>query len=185
LQLQVEAVEAQHQGARQRRTRQYQTPQCSISLKRRIYGSTAAKCLADAALGLPADGWMRSVKELATALGVSSEFAHANRILRRWSGIQVSEKTLANHVEAYGAQLIAHEAAQLAQAICPIASTLSAAVCPQPESALLYIGADGIHTPLQQGATCEAKVGVMFWGTTLGGSPRLVRHCKRESISPP
>lgn len=32
---------------------------------------------------LPADGWMRSVKELASALGVSCEFANANRILKR------------------------------------------------------------------------------------------------------
>lgn len=39
LQVQVEAVEAQYQGARQRRMRQYQTPLGSIKLKRRMYGS--------------------------------------------------------------------------------------------------------------------------------------------------
>jgi hypothetical protein len=147
LQAQVEAVEAQHQGARQRRTRYYQTPLGRILLKRRIYGSRAGKCWADEQLELPADGWMRTVKELATALGVSSEFAHANRLLQHWSGVAVSEKTLANHVERYGEQLQQQEAAQPPQAVCPIASTLTQAVCPKPERPVLYIGADGIHTP--------------------------------------
>lgn len=162
LQLQVEAVEAAYQGARQRRTRQYQTPLGRIQLKRRVYGSKAGKCIADEMLELPVDGWMRSVKELASALGVSSEFAHANRILSRWSGIEVSEKTLANHVEDYGEQLIAQEAAQPIEAVCPIISSVKTAVCPPPERPILYIGADGIHTPMQQGTTCEAKVGVLF-----------------------
>lgn len=163
LQVQVEAVEAAYQGARQRRRRQYQTPLGSITLKRRVYGSKAGKCWADEVLMLPVDGWMRSVKELASALGVSCEFANANRLLRRWSGVEVSEKTLANHVEDYGKALIAHEAAQPPEAVCPIVSSVTAAVCPPPERPILYIGADGIHTPMQQGITCEAKVGVVFW----------------------
>jgi hypothetical protein len=28
---------------------------------------------------------------------------------------------------------------------------------------IFYISADGIHTPMYQDGTCEAKVGVMFW----------------------
>jgi hypothetical protein len=148
LQVQVEAVEAMHQGARQRRTRQYQTPLGSIKLKRRVYGSKGGKCFADEALNLPTDGWMRSVKELATALGVSSEFAHANRLLSRWSGVE----------------LIAHEAAHPAAVVCPIVSSVTAAVRPPSACSVLYIGADGIHTPMQQGTTSEAKVGVLFWG---------------------
>jgi hypothetical protein len=163
LQRQVEAVEAGHPGARQKRQRRYQTPMGQIRLNRRVYGSKAGVCRADEALGLPSDGWMRSVKELASALGVSSEFAHANRILQRWSGVAVSEKTLANHVEGYGVQLNQAESAQTSPAVCPIVSSVSAAVCAPPPRPVLYIGADGIHTPLQQGATGEAKVGVMFW----------------------
>lgn len=163
LQVQLETVEARHQGARQRRARQYQTPLGRITLKRRVYGSKAGRCRADEVLNLPADGWMRSVKELASALGVSSEFAHANRILKRWSGIEVSEKTLANHVEGYGAELLGQDCAAATAAVCPIVSSVSAAVCPTPERPILYIGADGIHTPMQQGTTCEAKVGVLFW----------------------
>lgn len=163
LQRQVEAVEAQHHGARQKRTRHYHTPLGRIELKRRVYGTKAGKCWADEALVLPVDGWMRSVKELASALGVSCEFANANRILRRWSGVEVSEKTLANHVEGYGQQWAQAEATQPIEAVCPIVSSLSAAVCREPERPVLYIGADGIHTPMQQGITCEAKVGVLFW----------------------
>lgn len=163
LQRQVEAVEAAHQGARQRRCRRYQTPLGGITLKRRVYGSKAGKCWADEALAFPPDGWMRSVKELASALGVSREFAQSNRLLRRWSGVEVSEKTLANHVEGYGAELLAQEAAQTIEAICPIVSSVSAAACPPPTRPILYIGADGIHTPLQRGTTSEAKVGVLFW----------------------
>ncbi|MFM7427372.1 MAG: ISKra4 family transposase [Elainella sp.] len=163
LQAQVETVEAQYPGARQRRTRHYQTPLGRIALKRRIYGSRGGKCWADERLDLPTDGWMRTVKELATALGVSSEFAQANRLLQHWSGVAVSEKTLANHVESYGVQLQQQEAAQPPQPVCPIASTLTQAVCPQPKRPVLYIGADGIHTPLQRGTTAEAKVGVLFF----------------------
>lgn len=163
LQRQVEAVEAGYAGARQKRQRRYQTPLGQIRLKRRVYGSKEGVCRADEVLGLPADGWMRSVKELASALGVSSEFAHANRILNRWSGVAVSEKTLANHVERYGAELNHQESAQTSPAVCPIVSSVSAAACAPPSRPVLYIGADGIHTPLQQGSTCEAKVGVMFW----------------------
>jgi hypothetical protein len=163
LQRQIEAVEAKHQGAQQRRSRRYQTPLGRIKLKRRVYGRKAGKCLVDEALALPSDGWFRSVKELASALGVSNEFAHAKRLLERWSGVEVSEKTVANHVEFYGAQLAQSEAAEPVEAICPVRSSVSAAVCAAPECPVLYIGADGIHTPLKQGATREAKVGVLFW----------------------
>ena len=41
---------------------------------------------ADEQLGLPGDGWFRSVKELSCALGVGSEFGNANRLLHQWSG---------------------------------------------------------------------------------------------------
>lgn len=163
LQRQVVAVEATQQGARQKRLRHYQTPLGSIELTRRVYGSKGGDCRADEALGLPSDGWFTSVKELASALGVGSEFGNANRLLQRWSGISVSERTLANHVETYGAWLVEAEAEQPTQAVCPIVSSVSAACAPPPERAVFYIGADGIHTPMQQGGTCEAKVGVMFW----------------------
>lgn len=163
LQKQLEHVEATHQGARQKRSKRYQTPVGTIVLKRRVYGSCGGECLGAQGLGLPADGWFMGVKELSCALGVSNEFGNANRLLGRWSGVTVSEKTLANHVEGYGAQLIDAEASSELEAVCPVVTSVSAAATPQPERPVFYIGADGIHTPMRQGQTREAKVRVMFW----------------------
>lgn len=164
LQRQVEAVEARHGGAYQRRAHQYQSPLGPLKLTRRVYRSESGwVCRADEVLGLPADGWFRSVKELASALGVSSDFAHATNLLARWSGVSVSDKSVANHVESYGEQLAQIETLAPLSAVCPVISSVSAASCPVPERPVLYIGADGIHTPLKQSATREAKVGVLFW----------------------
>lgn len=163
-QQQIEAIESDYAGARQKRRRCYQSPLGSLTLIRRVYASNV--CHADEQLGLPSDGWFRSVKELSCALGVSSEFANANRLLHRWSGISVSEKTLANHVESEGEALSLAEAAlphEPTEAVCPLRSSVSIAAQPAPERPVFYIGADGIHTPMRQGGTCEAKVGVMFW----------------------
>jgi Uncharacterised protein family (UPF0236) len=163
LQQQLEAAESPHQGSRQRRDKRYHPPLGTIELKRRVYGSKGGECRGEVAIGLPADGWFTSVKELGCALGVGSEFANANRLLERWSGVTLSEKTLANHVEDCGASLNQAEAQTPYEAVCPVVSSLSAAVAPPSKRPLFYIGADGIHTPMRHGETCEAKVGVMFW----------------------
>lgn len=162
LQMKIEQIESHYSGARQKRQRQYQTSLGAIALTRRVYGSKGGVCRVDEVLGLPSDGWMPNVKELATALSVSSEFANANRILQRWSGVKVSERTLANHVESYGEQLAATLETEV-PAVCPIVSSVSASACPAAERPVFYIGADGIHVPMQEGGTSEAKVGVMFW----------------------
>ncbi|MDA0266327.1 MAG: ISKra4 family transposase [Cyanobacteria bacterium] len=163
LQAQLAAVEVKYTGARQRRSKRYHTPLGTINLSRRVYGSKGSECLGEKALGLPADGWFSQVKELGCALGVGSEFANANRLLERWSRVSVSEHTLANHVEQTGSELIAATALDSTTAVCPVVSSLSAAAAPPPERPVFYIGADGIHTPMRGGGTCEAKVGVMFW----------------------
>ena len=165
LQAQIDQVESKYQGARQRRSRQYQTPLGSIELKRRVYGSPKGVCRVDSELGLPVDGWFSQLKEFASALGVSSEFANANRLFERWSGVQLSEKTLANHVERYGSELIETQATSSVEGVCPVVSSVTQATVREPERPVFYIGADGIHTPLRKGKTREAKVGVMFWET--------------------
>lgn len=162
LQAQIERTEWGHQGARSKRARRYQTPLGTVELSRRVY-NTGGVCHADEQLGLPPDGWFRSVQELSSALGVGSEFGNANRLLYRWSGVSVSEKTLANHVEAYGSALVEAEAQVALEGACPIRSSLSTAASAPPKRPIFYIGADGIHTPMRTGGTCEAKVGVMFW----------------------
>jgi hypothetical protein len=104
LQVQLATAEAHYTGARQRRSKRYHPPLGTLELTRRIYGSKGGQCLGEQALGLPTDGWFSQVKELGCALGVGSEFANANRLLERWSGVKVSEHTLANHVEQTGSE---------------------------------------------------------------------------------
>jgi hypothetical protein len=163
LQQQIDRIESDYRGSQQKRSRRYQTPLGTIELSRRAYGGPVGGCLVDTLFGLPSDGWFRQVQELSCALGVGSEFGNANRLLHRWSGVSLSEKTLANHVEKYGSALVEAEAAAPEQAACPVRSGVSVATRPAPERPIFYIGADGIHTPMHQGGTCEAKVGVMFW----------------------
>lgn len=163
LQRQLETAEAEFSGSRQRRSKRYQTPLGTVELTRRVYGSPGGECLGEKALGLPADGWFSAVKELGCALGVGSEFANANRLLESWSGVSVSERTLANHVEASGTELVTQAVTHEVAAVCPVVSSVTAAAAPAPARPVLYIGADGIHTPMRGGHTCEAKVGVMFW----------------------
>lgn len=163
LQAQLEAAESNYQGSSQRRAKVYQTPLGTIELTRRVYGRRSGKVRGEADLALPLDGWFTDVKELSCALGVSSEFANANRLLARWSRIQVSEKTLANHVERYGRDWLEAAAATPPVPVCPVVSSVSEATRAPLKRPVFYIGADGIHTPMRQGQTREAKVGVMFW----------------------
>lgn len=184
LQQQIETSESGYSGARSKRTRRYQTPVGTVGLTRRVYESDESGCRVDEALGLPSDGWFRSVQELASGLGVGSEFGNANRLLHRWSGVSVSEKTLANHVESYGEQLVAAEAAVMPEGACPLRSSLSSAASAPPQRPVFYVGADGIHTPMRQGGTSEAKVGVMFWAAEhLRIAPTRAIIKKREYVA--
>lgn len=163
LQSQLEEAESNYPGSSQRRSKRYQTPFGTIELTRRVYGRQQGKLFGEQALSLPPDGWFTQVKELSCALGVSSEFANANRLLEAWSRIKVSEKTLSNHVERYGSDWIAVASAATPEAVCPVLSSVTEATTKPPKRPVFYIGADGIHTPMRQGETREAKVGVMFW----------------------
>ena len=120
LQAQLGRAEAASWGAQQHRVKRYHTPLGTLELTRRVDGSRGGKYLGEQALGLPADGWFSAVQELGCALSVGSEFAHANRLLERWSGVRLSERTRANHVEAAGTDLIALAATEAVAAVCPI-----------------------------------------------------------------
>jgi len=78
----------------------------TVGLTRRVYDSDEGGCRVNRGLGLPRDGWFRIVREFASALGVGCEFGNANRLRHHWSGILVSEKTLANPVEGDGQDLV-------------------------------------------------------------------------------
>ena len=130
-------------------------------------------CYADVQLGLPETGWFRRVRELSSALGVGSEFGNANRLLQRWSGICISEKTFANHVEADGSELFEVEAQSTLAGACPVRSSVSEAAAPPPARPVFYIGADGIHTPNAKRRHVRSKSRGDVLGTlTICGLPR-------------
>lgn len=165
IQQRIEALEQGQVGCRQKRTRHYHTPLGTITLTRRVYDTAGGSvCLADEQLGLPATAWLAQVLELASALGVGSEFPNALQLFQRWTHIDISEKTLANQVEAAGERLQQQEFAQAPQATANVASSLTQAVCPVVPKTRIYVGVDGVMTPLNanQGYK-EALVGVLFW----------------------
>ena len=165
IQQRIAALEKGQTGCRQKRSRHYHTPLGTIELTRRVYDTPQGSiCLADEQLGLPASAWLPQVLELASALGVGSEFPNAVQLFKQWTHVEISEKTLANQVEAAGENLQQREFAQAPQATANVTSSLTQAVCPAAAKARVYVGVDGVMTPLNanQGYK-EALVGVLFW----------------------
>ena len=120
-------------------------------------------CIVDEMLGLPKDGWFVDSEELASALGVTTEFPHACRLFARVTGIELSDHGLANRVEAAGKRFHEQLKAEPAGDVYPLDSALHLTVCRSKSyRPVMYVGVDGIMTPLQQ-AYREAKVGVVFW----------------------
>ena len=165
LQQTIQSIENGRPHSHRKRTHRYYTPFGVIHLTRRFYRSEAGPiCWADDILKLPSTGWFASVQELASGLGVSSEFPNATRLFQRWSGIDLSEKSLANQVEACGEVLEQLNRTQEVPPVTPITSSVSEAAQPTPAKPVVYVGADGIHTPMKgPQSTLEAKVGVIFW----------------------
>jgi hypothetical protein len=102
------------------------------------------------------------VLELACALGISSEFPNSHQLFQRWTHLELTEKTLANQVEHTGNILQKQEFSFDHQ---PMPSRESESTNLDPsQSDLLYVGVDGVMTPLnQKQGYKEAKVGVIFW----------------------
>jgi hypothetical protein len=86
------------------------------------------------------------------------------------------EKILANHVKGYGGDLVEAEAGPIVEGVCSVMSNVSQAAMVQPQRPIFYVGADGIHTPLIQEGSREAKVGVMFWESD------YLRLCPTQSV---
>ncbi len=113
-------------------------------------------------MGLPKDKWLPMVLELACALGISSEFPNSHRLFQRWTGLDLTEKTLANQVEQTGNQLQSQEFNLLNKLEPRKQLDLTSSIKENPD--LLYVGVDGVMTPLnQKQGYKEAKVGVIFW----------------------
>lgn len=110
VQARIEETETQYQSPRTSREKRYYTPLGEMVVKRRAYvTSEGVKVKVDEELGLPKDKWLPMVLELACALGVSSEFPNSHRLFQKWTGLDVTEKTLANQVEHTGNQLQSQE----------------------------------------------------------------------------
>lgn len=163
VQAQIEQTEAQERGARTKRKKRYYTPLGEMVIERRVYATdNGLKVKVDQLLGLPEHKWLPQVLELACALGVSSEFPNAHQLFVQWTGISLTEKTLANQVEATG-NLLPDLELELEKKSIPTTQKSPIFSTDEAEK-LLYVGVDGVMTPLNnnQGYK-EAKVGVIFW----------------------
>ncbi|MCJ8281487.1 MAG: ISKra4 family transposase [Rivularia sp. ALOHA_DT_140] len=184
LQAKIEEKEAQYQSPRTKRKKRYYTPLGEIILSRRAYVTPdGIKVKVDEELGLPKDKWLSIVLELACALGVSSEFPNSHQLFQKWTHIELTEKTLANQVEKIGNQLQTQEF----KGVCEkgTSSQLESPNLEQEKPDLLYVGVDGVMTPLnkKQGYK-EAKVGVVFWSKDhkkVGRKRGVIR--KREYVA--
>ena len=180
----IEQTEARYHGARTKRPKRYYTPLGEMVIQRRVYPTAdGLEVKADKELGLPPEKWLPSVLELACALGVSSEFPNAHQLFVQWTGIEITEKTLANQVEDTGNQL---ENLQLDIETPSNKKTQKASSIDNSEiENILYVGVDGVMTPLNnnQGYK-EAKVGVIFWSTDHDKSNRKRGQIrKREYVA--
>ena len=163
VQARIDQKEQQYQYPRTKRKKRYYTPLGEITVKRRAYiTSDGIKVKVDEELGLPKDKWLPMVLELACALGVSSEFPNSHRLFQRWTCLELTEKTLANQVEQTGNQLQTEEfnSSKNLESVEELEAKNTRIEKPN----LLYVGVDGVMTPLnkKQGYK-EAKVGVIFW----------------------
>ena len=163
VQARIEEEENQYQSPRTKREKRYYTPLGEMVVRRRGYvTSDGIKIKVDEELGLPKDKWLPMVLELACALGISSEFPNSHYLFQRWTRLDLSEKTLANQVEKTGNQLQTREfnCSKKSESIAQLKTPSKS----EEKSGLLYVGVDGVMTPLnQKQGYKEAKVGVIFW----------------------
>jgi hypothetical protein len=184
VQARIEEKENQYQFPRTKREKRYYTPLGEIVIKRRAYiTADGIKVKVDEELGLPKDKWLPMVLELACALGVSSEFPNSHRLFQRWTGIDITEKTLANQVEQTGNQLQTQEFKK--SKTSKSASQFEVTNAQTEKANVLYVGVDGVMTPLnQKQGYKEAKVGVIFWSKDhqkVKGQRGKIRH--REYVA--
>ncbi len=163
VQARIEEKEQLYSTPRTKWSKRYYTPLGEMSVKRRVYQtSDGLRVKVDEELGLPKDKWLPTVLELACALGVSSEFPNSHRLFQRWTHLELTEKSLANQVEHTGNILQTQEFDFNHQPL-PSREPKSTNLDPS-KSDLLYVGVDGVMTPLnQKQGYKEAKVGVIFW----------------------
>jgi hypothetical protein len=184
VQARIDEKEKRYQSPRTKRKKRYYTPLGEITLLRRAYVTPdGIQTLVDEELRLPKDKWLPMVLELACALGVSSEFPNSHQLFQRWTDLDITEKTLANQVEQTGNKLQTQEF--LGSEKLESAAQFEEINTQTTKPNLLYVGVDGVMTPLnQKQGYKEAKVGVIFWSKDyqkVKGKRGKIRH--REYVA--
>lgn len=163
LQKEISNLEANLSGTIRKKDLRYFTMFGEIRLKVRVYGEKGNYfCPAQERLKLPKDRWLKEVEKYATELGLLHEFAHAHKIFSEHTGIQISERGLANRVEEVG-QDVYQELKQSEEIDTNLVdSVLTSAACKNNPKEIIYAEVDGTMVPIKKEGYKEAKVGIIF-----------------------
>ena len=144
---------------KQPRLKKYNTELGTIILNRTaFYEGDKWSIPADKILNLPISGFSLKAEELACVLGITTEFIHAKDLFKNWTGIEISDHGLSNHIEDIGDNLYNQDLSKDIQGINMLDSVLEKEVCVKKELDRVYLGGDGV---MKKGYK-EAKVGVIF-----------------------
>lgn len=147
----------------QPRLKNYHTELGTIVLRRTAFYDLDKWIIpADVVLNLPNDGYSLKADELACVLGVTTDFAHAKDLFKNWTGIDLSDHGLSNHVEEIGNELYELELSNNSEGIDLIDSSLKDSACVDKDLERVYLGGDGIMVPIRKNGYKEGKVGVIF-----------------------
>ena len=126
---------------KQPRIKKYHTELGTIILKRTAFYDKKGWIIpADAALNLPSNGYSLKADELACVLGVTTDFSHAKELFKKWSGIEISDHGLSNHIEEIGEELYENEISKKSEGINLVDSSLKANVCREEKLERVYLG---------------------------------------------
>lgn len=148
---------------KQARIKKYNTELGTIILNRTaFYEDNKWIIPADDILNLPKKGYSLKAEELACVLGITTDFIHAKELFKKWTGIEISNHGLSNHIEEIGEELYEKELSKESQGINLLDSVLEHEVCEKKSLDRVYLGGDGIMIPIKKKGYKEGKVGVIF-----------------------
>lgn len=142
---------------KQGRVKKYHTELGTIILRRTAFKEKDKWIIpADEILKLPDKGYSKKADELACILGITTDFVHAKELFIKWTGVEISDHGLSNHIEEIGEELYNEELSKETKMTEFIDSGV------KEELKRVYIGSDGIMVPTKKNGYKEGKVGVIF-----------------------
>lgn len=148
---------------KQKRVKKYHTELGTILLKRTAFKEKDKWVIpADEILKLPDNGYSKKADELACILGITTDFSHAKELFTKWTGVEISDHGLSNHIEKIGEELYNEELLKETKGTSFIDSVLKEDALKKEELERVYIGSDGIMVPTKKDGYKEGKVGVIF-----------------------